>query len=75
MKNLLAQKKELGLIDPSVEITENKPKFMFAYAYDNSPIETQNKLFLEEFKTIQEPIPCISIENNSYLLKNNSELT
>ena len=49
MKSILEQKKELGLIDDSIKINDNKPKFVFAYeTKDGEPIEAFYKKCVEE---------------------------
>ncbi len=70
MKALLAQKKELKLIDKNVEIIDQKPEFIFAYSYDDKASELeQDKIFNKEYNSIGEKIKVIKLSSNSFVLK------
>lgn len=44
MKKLLKQKQELGILDKSLEITNDNPKFVFAFAKKQQPNSNQNNI-------------------------------
>tara|TARA_Y100000589_G_scaffold208725_1_gene196867 strand:- start:33 stop:893 length:861 start_codon:yes stop_codon:yes gene_type:complete len=64
MKNLLDQKKELGLMDFECEIKHEEIEFMFAYAFDKSDKQTQKNKFLDVYSTIGVDLKILWIEEN-----------
>lgn len=69
IKIMLKQKKELGIIDNSLEISEKNPEFMFIYCYDekNSIVE-QDYEFDKEYNKIGKNIKVIKLKQGSYKL-------
>lgn len=71
MKNLLNQKQSLNLIDKQVKIIIKKPKFMFAYAYDDKTSnDQQDNKFQIEYEKIGESINTIKLFKDSWTLLN-----
>ena len=69
MEKLLKQKQSFNLIDKKLEIEYPKPKFIFAYSYDNkTSIENQDKTFNEQYKKTDAKIPVIRLKSGKFQL-------
>lgn len=68
MKNLLAQKQSLNLIDCQVKIEDPYPKFIFAYSYITNDLERENRIFDREFNKIKDAIHVLKLKKGSMTL-------
>lgn len=70
MRFILNQKQKLNLIDEELKIIDPKPKFMFAYSYDNKNSEPeQDKGFDVELKNIDAVIEVLKLKKGIFKLK------
>ena len=71
IQKLLVQKQQLGLVDNAIKIIEPAPIFMFAYAYNDSiSDEEQKQRFIKTYSKINSgsPVPVIWLERESHKL-------
>lgn len=71
IQKVLEQKQQLGLVDNAVKITESTPVFMFAYAYNDSiSDEEQKEKFMKIYNGLKSylPVSIIWLERGSHKL-------